>query len=1224
MRILLLSEGIFDAVGGGQTVYKNIILSNPQHQFFLPCAKGIDLPANCTGFELNTFFSRYVRDQFTAAIPAREYRKYHIFCGMDYAASVAGQQFDIVDVPDYICQVGEWPEIFERFNVTVGHWLQAAHGTLTNVFKNHWWPVHQTSLRELLDDELETRQTFDAVYGISKSYLQRYEALGYTPLYADPRGLYAGLRQDDAASDAGDGGLPDLTFLGRLDLFKAPPMFAEIAEKIDPSLYRRINIWGSDIHGPQGQSAREEVERHFSRRGLECDIRSLPHAELMDRLRKEEHLILVPSVYETFHLGALEALAMDTPCMVSDRCGFVELIEDEPEAEAHIVRDLSVRGMSAQTTAALRSWAATKSNWRQLADKVFARPAGNDFAGLYDRVQWMGREMPTVGEDTQGIWQAIEAELPAKFNQILGERFHAHRRAARYSPYVTSNMVALPAYLELLYKYSFVGFEKLTPHLRRYAIRLLFGTAYHTVATVLMAREEMQDGNGELATAYFLRAERAGYSLSGTEEAFVLKALIDGGYAEEAKLFPHRQDEGYVFDYLQSRSFLPCRHADRQIVAEKSSGHRGGDVDVTFICTTLNAENKVQTFLTYLYEAVKPFAGTVEFLLVESGSTDRTFEYFAETLSRSAPENLHWKLLKTDSKETIQSAWNRAILQARGKYFNFIGIDETMRPEGLVRLYDYMETHPAADWVVGNATVLEVDKSGHYVKDVIHYNRSMDDRFDMIIESTKSGMVGTLIRKTMFERTGYFDPRFRCAGDTEHKCRILPFAETAYIPFHCGTYLDWPEARVTASPRAEIEDFSAWYLFRTKAGMRYVLQNKDRSYAEALHDRTYLFTKSYKHHSSTDVALATSIAEAFELDSPLSIRSRQLLARHRMQYRELATGLDIVGLLVAMADAFQRAQQDIDRIELPSGDTLEWSASRDNLQEQHSWVWEVPPRSAASELAQAELHAIGFVAHKYRNHRDYSHVVLSQCLSLLTGDGLPSRKLLGLLHALWTSEGLKDFLQQEISCLHNSWHFGDVGAMAEVVAGILGFEVSAEAPASRVLSPLFSRVGAPLESDTLRGWLDEGAGWSLPETDVLLFTGPVSAVRFKGVRDTDLYPGQVLNSALSTGANKIFTVQIAAASRDAATMRLAFTDSGGNNTDADFEVFVNGAVAAHSFDVRDEGGVLTCLIPAVSPETPLLPVTEITIRLASTAPDKTRKGLYYGVVLDTLALTLAH
>ena len=1228
MKILLLAEGIFDGGGGGQTVYRHIIESNPDHRFTVFSDKPQALPANCQARRRLRLFSRYFAPRYGHRLNANEHASFSFFVALDYAEAVANTHFDIIEVPDFVGHVRYWKFAFEQFGVTADKWLLSAHGVLSIPLGNHWWPSNPAHLSDLIEGEENADLCFDGVYGISETYLPRYAVLGFNPTLIDPRHLYLNIYNrcknafvDHARSKA------QVTFIGRIELFKSPPKFVELLEYLDPALYKNANFWGGDVVGDKGQSARQILQSHLADRRVECEIDCLEHATLLDRLKHEDHLIVAPSVHETFHLGALEALATGTPVLIGHNTGFAALIEKYEGAERFITTDLSTKELTKQAETLLTNWDDTKAQWHNLAASVFADVQTPSFAGLYDSLDWTTPLQTSEFCDASELWNSLQSILADRLYELFDSRFFSHHEELMSDPSVSEKLRSLPQLFSQIFNLRSQADAASNPVIIRNVINSGLAGGYHPVSTTLLAKLEQKEKNEALSAAYFLRAMRAGYELSDTENSFVERVLTDLGLEEEAKIFAIHHDPDQVYAYLQSRKYLECSFADRTIAEEAKSDGYAQAIDVTFVLTTLNAENKVKNFLQNLFCAVQPFDGNVELVVVESASTDGTFNSFVEQLRHHAPVNLSWRILQTDQTETIQSAWNRAIQIAQGQYFNFIGIDEVMDPAGLKLLYDHMESNPGTDWVVGDATVLEIDEAGNYVKDVMHYDRSMQDRFDILIESTKSGMVGTLMRSTIFENHGYFDPRYRCAGDTEHKLRILPFAQTDYIPHKCGTYLNWPEPRVTASVRAELEDFSAWYLFRSVGGVRYCLQDFEAAETEVFLRRTFDFTKSYKDRPSTDIMLADAVATQFGLTSELAEASKAVATYYRSNLIVPKEGVSFQGVIRAFGAAYRNAKSPAPEIDYLSRQGRKWSPSGDNLQEQHFWPWPVATQAALTPDEKAEQRVLYFVRAALKNDRRYERSLLARCLGLIIGDRLPTRKALRLLKKAWSEKDMVSDLADVVSNAAPHWSTKRVTEFVAAMQSLLGLSGDEAADFLRLQCP---QETASKGRKKLSDWFyvsqspdvdlkSEPVSVILDEIPFLEFTGAQSAIQFQGVWDTDAYPNKRLYRSLRTSMNRFFRLSIAFCSKRQSVFTISFLETGPNQTSDHFRVLVNGKPTPYTFESEGAGGRLEILAPPSDSQF-FVALTEIDVSFDYYTKNPDQCSFAHGVTLDRITL----
>ena len=250
--------------------------------------------------------------------------------------------------------------------------------------------------------------------------------------------------------------------------------------------------------------------------------------------------------------------------------------------------------------------------------------------------------------------------------------------------------------------------------------------------------------------------------------------------------------------------------------------------------------------------------GAVEIILVDSGSPDAE-RFVVEEFLRTHTLNIAYA--RSTERETIQAAWNRGISLATAPYLVFLGVDETLYPESLDLLADTLDRHPDIDWVMANSLVTDVSNSGLLERDVMTYDRHGAGKDHTYLDTCYLSWVGGMYRKTIHDRFGYYDETFTAAGDTEFKSRVLPMLKVLFVPRTLGLFLNYPDERTTASPRAELEDLRAWYVHRTPAGVRYAFENRTLNDCMGLLGTALGYRKSFCSHLSTDVEYASLLAD---------------------------------------------------------------------------------------------------------------------------------------------------------------------------------------------------------------------------------------------------------------------------------------------------------------------------------------------------------------------------
>jgi glycosyltransferase involved in cell wall biosynthesis len=460
-----------------------------------------------------------------------------------------------------------------------------------------------------------------------------------------------------------------------------------------------------------------------------------------------------------------------------------------------------------------------------------------------------------------------------------------------------------------------------------------------------LARLEQAQGNLLTACLYGLRAMRLIGADAHGDLPWVRPALEQCGFPVEARVAEamygqeaggHERCAELLREALQ-RGKQPPPPCDFEVFDD----HRGPQPIVSVICSLYNAAAKLPTFLQALQTQTLNRAGRLELILLDSASPGTEHAALRQTpLAVPIP----YLYVRTPERETIQTAWNRGITLARAPYLAFLGVDEAVVPDALDRLGAELDADPALDWVLGSSLVTEVDAHGFFLRDVMPYDRTGYTPDHVYLETCYLSWVGALYRRSIHERFGYYDGSFRAAGDTEFKNRVLPFLKTRAVPGVLGVFLNYPDERTTASPRAEIEDLRAWYLHRTIAGVRYAFRDRSPTELAKMLALACGYRKSYCRHVSTDVEYAAAAARVLEERQPeapapaLAAGVDRLLAA----YRALDDITPVTtGRFAAVLRAARRTAAQVQAEHRAGGllDAPEYRIHNDNRFEQHSDLW---------------------------------------------------------------------------------------------------------------------------------------------------------------------------------------------------------------------------------------------------------------------------------------------
>jgi glycosyltransferase involved in cell wall biosynthesis len=970
MKILLITTDLYKSIGGGQTVYKKIIEATPGVEFYYfrrAETATVSRPANAHSIPL----AGRRRLRVLAPPPYAGYRLPPLVEADEIARSVAGQTFDIVDIPDFYTFGSALRDAFAHHSVNVGRIVLAMHGNISKSIELNWGSAGNNVLEHRMLERAQF-EAADAIYGISPRYVREWQEIVNRPVhYIDPAHFVTAELQliNEAVVSKG----PSIYCIGRSERRKGNDLFIELVRWLRQESFDRAAHIGDSDYSYQGIASGYLLQNIAKQRGLE--IPSLPslNSDEFGKLYSQRSIVLLPVRYDTLNLIALEALFSGCPVAISTAAGVCDYLDEFHPGLPYIKIDF---------------------------DNFYA--AVEDLQGLVDHYDLHREKLaaylaqhpvkPAVSLDMQSFYEnalatsslknspnnitAIPYEVYGRSNtdrlvkvarQLLPiHSYHALRRFARApgnyisekvkkSGYfgdakffgVLANSKTVPRRLTRVAEHSEFNRKRLSEKLEK-IYRNATNPLYRCNFWRDIARIERVLGNELMAVTYELRILR----LLGDDRLRllpnVLTTLTKHGLVQEAKAAqamyanPENAEEN-VYAYLKDayqrnrvRQDKPFQVLDdrRALSAPK----------VAVIVSLYKAADKLNYFLTALSQQTLVKQGKVEIILVDSGSPTNDRAVIEAFLQKNPLDAVY---ARSTERETIQAAWNRGIGLAKAPYLVFLGADETLYPEGLEILANELDQNPEIDWVMANSLVTAVDENGVYNNDIMPYDRTGAGKDHTYLETCYLSWVGGMYRKTLHERFGYYDETFGAAGDTEIKNRILPHINVKFIPKTLGLFLNYPDGQTTASPKAEIEDLRAWYVHRTPGGLRYAFENRPIEEAEKQLYTALGYRKSYCGHVSCDIEYATYLAMHIKARNSAAIVSTQVLPGLEKMLLELR-GLEFaekppsrIKSLNTLIGAWRNAS----RYQTQHRETLKsiswpcYSVLNDNRYEQHSWLW---------------------------------------------------------------------------------------------------------------------------------------------------------------------------------------------------------------------------------------------------------------------------------------------
>lgn len=1005
-NILILDFDLFATLGGGQTSYRQIIKRRSQDTFFYLRK---DEPAEASRPANAVAIPMAPPTEFGAPKLSELWGHLHgvyLECERIARSVVLDgrlKTIDVIDVPDYSHNGLFIRRALKRYDIEVDVVALALHGSLRTTF-SCVWPTGDprrdrriASSMRLLDGLL--LRASDAHYALSESYAAE-RGLGDGPDYnlLDPLVLVETATPQPAEPRNGP---PDLMFVGRREKWKGPDLFVDMAFHIDRQAYGSLVIAGQESPNRVGVGS-EAILRAMARsRGLDVDIVGMLPGEQVRQRFEQAVLPFFPSRYDTFNLTALEALMRGCPTVVSSRTGFSRWLRKHlPTGAAEIVDIDCGRSAASAIETLLSDYEARRA---QLVDRLQRSPLEADWSSvgrIYDRrhqapldvkqrlndVSDTLRDLRRARESSRIARSADEVRRVAYSNLSKEQRDRARRavdglresyRAAkdrRPPPFVKRNLQrAIQRYTKLsprsLRQVYAAGRVPKTPKRtvtrpddpvftrdRLSMLSQLAGQRYIRRISLFaeMGRLERFLDNDLIAATYALRLMRWSDGDRQDMLAWTSRTLRAHGFAWEADTAeamygpPSTRHQRCL--QLMDEAFARNRTVVRHPFARLDDRRAVGEPRVSVIVSLYNAADKLPTLLQNLAQQSIAHNGAMEIILIDSNSPTDEFRAFD---SFAAQHNIPMVYGRSEKRETIQCAWNRGIILSRGRYLAFLGADEGLHPDALRQLADALDQDPSVDWVMADSIVTEVDANGVFSHDVMKYDRQGYAQDLVYLETCYLSWVGGLYRRSVHDRFGYYDETFRAAGDTEFKCRVLPYIRSKHVPATLGVFNNYPEARTTAHPRAEIEDLRAWYLWRTAAGVEYAFRQRDSRDIAGLFRQALTYRKSFCGHWSTDFDFAAALADHLSLrpDAPHWAAAAKEQTQEMLRVMRWAEGEEPVTvdrtsrvpavtarrMLRTIQKAKAKGARHRELFELPNDPTYE--IFNDNRYEQHWWSW---------------------------------------------------------------------------------------------------------------------------------------------------------------------------------------------------------------------------------------------------------------------------------------------
>ncbi len=282
-------------------------------------------------------------------------------------------------------------------------------------------------------------------------------------------------------------------------------------------------------------------------------------------------------------------------------------------------------------------------------------------------------------------------------------------------------------------------------------------------------------------------------------------------YSRILEIDPDNEDAAGTLRVLNDR-VRPATSGEYASDPGETTARSGGYL-VSAIVSVYNAERFIRGCLEDL--EAQTIADRLEIVIVDSCSPQNERAVIEEFQSKYS--NITY--IRTETRETVYAAWNRAIQASSGTYITNANTDDRHRADAFERMAAILEEHPEIALVYADIIVTQTENETFNKNTPTMVYAWLDwDRSKLLYKGCFMGPQ-PMWRRTVHDDYGYFDESMVTSGDYEFWLRISQTYDFYHLDKWLGLYLSSPESiehRNEAAKREENRKILSLYMNASK------------------------------------------------------------------------------------------------------------------------------------------------------------------------------------------------------------------------------------------------------------------------------------------------------------------------------------------------------------------------------------------------------------------------
>jgi glycosyltransferase involved in cell wall biosynthesis len=216
----------------------------------------------------------------------------------------------------------------------------------------------------------------------------------------------------------------------------------------------------------------------------------------------------------------------------------------------------------------------------------------------------------------------------------------------------------------------------------------------------------------------------------------------------------------------------------RRLLVETETPRVCGGMRLKGIVAEGSADRPLVTVITAVYNGQPYVAGcldsvlsqdypNIEHIVMDGGSSDGTLEVLRQYDDRIA-------LWRSEPDNGLYDAWNKALLEAHGEWICFLGADDQFLPGAVSAYMALAASNPHAEYL---SSKIKIVHATGYVRIL---GRPWTWR--KFAKAMCTPQVGTMHRRSLFQRLGTYDTSYRIVADYELLLRARDTLRNEHMP----------------------------------------------------------------------------------------------------------------------------------------------------------------------------------------------------------------------------------------------------------------------------------------------------------------------------------------------------------------------------------------------------------------------------------------------------------